>query len=449
MRMALLLVSLSLAACKDSSETAPSTGSAAPSSPQAAKVVREEASDVGETRLFSAGVADLDGDGSLELVAGGFSAEKAGRHPTIRIYRQNGDTWTPLAEAGWDTAADSMVRNVEIADADGDGKLDVIAVGRVGNTPKDASARVTVFGLDGGKLVPHAEATWKNGMYSHGYGLAAGELDRDGTVEIVTSGFEFDGTLETGFIRVWKVENRALVLRSAVTLDGQGSPGMRVNDIAIGDVDGDGVPEIVAAGRHGPLKTADSKVLAKRREAGDLSVLSFVDGKLQIRARYSWAKGTSARFRTVALVDLDANRSLDIVVGGQYDADGKAALATFTFANQKLALKQDASSTAEGVSGEVKDLVTVASGPTTHVLATGALGGRPARLGIVAAWRIDRGNLVQDASASSRHGDDTLARSVVVVPTKTGSKILTIGFATQSAAMVGQLLEWTVGANAP
>jgi hypothetical protein len=447
MRTTLALASLSLVACKGSSESKPSAGSAAAPSPQPAKVVREEMSDDGETRLFSGGVGDLDGDGALELVAGGFSAEKTNRHPTIRIYRQSGEAWSPLAEAGWDSAPGSLVRNVEIADADGDGKLDVIAVGRVGSTEREASARLAVFGLDGGKLVPRAETTWKSGAYSHGYGLAAGDLDRDGTAEIVTAGFEFDGTLETGFIRVWKLDKRELVLRSAITLDGQGSPGMRVNDIAIGDVDGDGVPEIVAAGRHGPLKTADSKDLAKRREKGDLSVLSFVDGKLQIRARIGWGKGTSARFRTVALVDLDADRSLDIVVGGQYDADGKAALATFEFANNTLALKQDASSTAIGVSGEVKDLVTATSNGTTHVLATGALGGKPARMGIVAAWRIDGGNLVQDASAVSRNGDETRVRSVVVVPTKSGSKILTIGYATSSAAMVGQLLEWNVAAT--
>jgi hypothetical protein len=413
-----------------------------------AKVVREESSDDGETRLFSGSVADLDGDGTLELVAGGYSSQQDGRHPTILVYRQNGDAWAPVAEAGWDTEPGSMVRNIEIADIDSDGKLDVIALGRVGKSPHDASARLTVFALVGGKLVQQGDQLWKNGQYSHGYGLAVGDLDRDGKLEIVTAGFERDGDIESGFVRVWKREKDAIAPHGTITLDGQGSPSMRVNDIAIGDVDGDGKPEIVVAGRHGPLKTAASKDLAKRRESGDLSVLSFAKDKLAVRARHTWGKGTSARFRSVALVDLNSDRKLDMVVGGQYDADGKAALATFAFDKTKLVLKQDASSTAEGVTGEVKDLVVAPHDGKIHVLVTGSIGEKPSRHGIVAAWRVDKGTLVNDENVVSRNGDETRARSVIVMPGKDGSKILTVGYAKNSAAMVGQVLEWKLAASA-
>jgi hypothetical protein len=411
-----------------------------------AAVVREESSDKGETRLFSGSVADLDGDGALELVTGGFSSDDKGKRPTIAVYRRSGESWTPLTAATWNSDAGSMVRNIEIVDSDGDGKLDVVALGRTGKTPHEARAHLTISSLEGGALVQHAAMDWQTGKYTHGYGLAVADLDGDKRPEIVTGGFESDdATFENGFVRVWKHEKKdVLVLRASAVLDGQGSPGMRVNDLAIGDIDGDGSPEIVAAGRHGPFKTADSKDLSKRRESGDLAVLSFARDKLTIRTRHTWLKGTSTRFRTIALADLDGDRGLEIVAGGQYDGDGKAALVTFAFDKNALVVKQDASSTTAGVTGEVKDLVVARDGKDVRLIATGVIGDRPGRQGTVGSWRIERGQIVHDASLVSRNGDETRTRAVVLVPSPTGGTILTIGHARNDASMVGQLLEWRV-----
>ncbi|HEX7839562.1 MAG TPA: VCBS repeat-containing protein [Kofleriaceae bacterium] len=408
-----------------------------------ATVVREESSAQGETRLYSGGVADLDGDGTLELVAGGFSGEAKGRRSTILVYRQHGESWEPLAEAGWDDGAGSTVRNVQIADVDGDGRLDIVALGRVGPTSHEAKARLAVFDLQDGKLVERAEIQWQSGRYTHGYGLAVADLDGDGKPEIATGGFQFDGTRETGYVRVWSMSSGKLELRAQTTLDGQGSPSMRVNDLAIGDVDGDGRPEILVAGRHGPLKTEDTKEnLDNRREVGDLSVLTFARDKLAARTRYSWARSSSLRLRTVVVADLDGDRHNEIVAGGQYDADGKPCLGLFGFEHGKLVLRDDASSTADGVTGEVKDLVVAGQGADARVLATGVAGDKPGRHGNVAAWRLDHGKLVTDASVVSRNGEETRARAIVVVPGATGPVVLTIGHAKNRTAMIGQVLQW-------
>ncbi len=119
--------------------------------------MRQEESPAGETRLYSGAAGDLDGDGTIELVAGGFSAEDKGHRSTILVYRQNGDDWAPLTEGGWDDGAGSTVRNVQIADVDGDGKLDLVVLGKVGATSHEAKARLAVFDLDGGKLVKRAK----------------------------------------------------------------------------------------------------------------------------------------------------------------------------------------------------------------------------------------------------------------------------------------------------
>jgi hypothetical protein len=401
--------------------------------PPTATVVLEEKSDHGETRLFSGRAEDLDGDGALELVAGGFSTDAGGRRSMLRVYRQSGETWTPIAEASWDGGEGSTIRNVEIADVDADGKPEVIALGRVGTmSENDAKARLAVFGLEGGKLVKRAEVDWRVGTYTHGYGLAVGDLDGDRALELVAGGFQLEDAQERGFVRVFSLRAGKLAPRAETTLDGQGAASMRINDIAIGDVDGDHAPEIVVAGRRGALKTSASKDLAQRREAGDLSVLGFANDRLTTRTRFKWTKSTSVRLRSVVI------SGRDIVAGGQYDADGKAALALFGFARGKLVLRDDASSTTEGVTGEIKDLVLA----DARVLATGVMGGKPSRNGDVGAWRITGDKLVREANLVSRNGSDTRARAVVVIPGKTGSTILTIGHAKNDKTMVGQVLSW-------
>jgi hypothetical protein len=313
----------------------------------------------------------------------------------------------------------------------------------VGPTSHEAKARLAVFDLEGGKLVQRAEIEWQNGQYTHGYGLAIADLDGDGRPEIITGGFQFDGANETGEVRIWSMGDAALKLRAQAVLDGQGSPSMRVNDLAIGDVDGDGRPDILVAGRHGPLKTEDSKDHPdKRREVGDLSVLRFANNKITTRTRYSWARSSSLRLRSVVVADLDGDRRSEIVAGGQYDADGKPCLGLFAFDGGKLVLRDDASSIADGVTGEVKDLVVAGQGADARVLATGVAGDKPGRHGNVAAWRLDHGKLVEDASVVSRNGDETRARALVVVPGATAPMVLTIGHAKNQTAMIGQVLRW-------
>ena len=420
---------------------APTSAMAAPPDPEArAVVVREESSAAGETRLFSAGVADLDRDGTLELVAGGFSAVSDGRRSTVLVYRQRGAEWAPIAEGGWDGGPGSLIRNVQVADVDGDGRLEVVALGRAGAGPFAAKARLAILGLDGTRLATRAEQEWSSGDYTHGYGLAVGDLDGDRRPEIVTGGFQGDGEREVGFVRVWSAAGGKLALRAEALLDGEGATGMRVNDLAIGDVDGDGRAEIVVAGRRGPRKVKDVKLrLDQRREAGDVSVLAFTGAALGVRARYAWTKGTSLRLRSVIVADIDGDGRRDIVAGGQYDADGKSCLGWLALERGQLVLRDDASTTTAGLAGEVRDLLTVGTGADLRVLVTGLLGPKGTGQGDLAAWRADRGHLVRDADLVSRNGDDTRARAVVVVP---DGSVLTIGHAQHQAAIVGQVLRW-------
>lgn len=402
---------------------------------QPAQVAREEAAPTGDVRLYSGSVADLDRDGTLELAAGGFVTTANRRRATVFVYRQAGDEWKPLTDGGWlggGGGNGSTVRNVEVADLDGDGSPEVIALGRVGSKTKEASARLVVLALHDGALRELAKVEWNVATYTHGFGLAIGDLDGDKRPEIVTTGFLFDGTTEHGFVRSWSYD-KSLVLRGETRLAGTIDASVRINDVAIGDVDGDGRAEIVTAGRVGPFRPdGTNDDLDARRERGELAV---IDGAtLELRVRHEWLEGSSLRLRTLAIANLDGQRGAEIVAGGQFDAVGKPCLAVFAYRDREVTLRTQ---TVGDAAGEIKDLLVAG----TRIIATGPSGAKPARRGDVATWRFEGGALVRETEVVSTNGIETRARAAVVGP---DGGVMTIGHAKASASMIGQVLSWPI-----
>jgi hypothetical protein len=91
-------------------------------------------------------------------------------------------------------------------------------------------------------------------------------------------------------------------MQADTKLSGEAGDSVRINDIAIADVDADGRADIVSVGRSGPYHPdGTNDDLAERRETGDVAVL---DGKtLELRARKSWLDGSSLRLRSVAIAN--------------------------------------------------------------------------------------------------------------------------------------------------
>jgi len=230
--------------------------------------------------------ARLDGDGALDLVAADRTTASAG-HVTVLLGNGHG-AFAPASGSPFAVLTAGALGPLALADADGDGKLDVLA-GVATGTAADAIA--TLRNTGGGVLAeqPTPVAT-RAGLT----GLAAGDLDGDGVPEIVTS---HDAALLTDQLGVLRRTSGLYTLQGSY---GAGRSS-RAFALAVGNLDGAGPDDVLVA------------------SAGGAWVAHGGTGALSTSAPVPAGTDPAA----VTLADVDGDGDIDAVV-----VDGTAPLLT-------------------------------------------------------------------------------------------------------------------------
>jgi VCBS repeat protein/PKD domain-containing protein/flagellar hook capping protein FlgD len=168
----------------------------------------------------SIAIGDLNGDGRQDVAVG------AGLGNVTVLYGLAGGGFAPYVE--YDSQGESF--GVTIRDLDGDGRQDLVACGEF--------TGIGVFrGLPGGTL--DARADYGNGVFAPYGGLVVQDLNGDGRLDMAT------GTVNN-------TENGNVGVLFGLAGGGFGmeteyKAGGQVVSIAVGDLDGDGRPDIAAA----------------------------------------------------------------------------------------------------------------------------------------------------------------------------------------------------------
>jgi len=199
----------------------------------------------------SMGVADVDGDGRADLVVGGDGGG-------VEVFHGNADgSFASVSEGGFMLPVDGWVSGgMVVADVDGDGCGDVVALYRVGAGGGGANALYVWYGKCDGtfgeaQIVP----------LGRGYRMAAvADLNGDGLPDVVVS----DGAVVSVLYGLGK---------RGFGSEEQVYTGAGITSLAVRDVNGDGAVDLVVASGAATLSGNGVAVAGQDAGVGGIAVL--------------------------------------------------------------------------------------------------------------------------------------------------------------------------------
>ncbi|MCJ7763269.1 VCBS repeat-containing protein [Candidatus Bathyarchaeota archaeon] len=168
----------------------------------------------GNTIVNNVKAGDVDGDGAKEIVTGGFTYDGEQVNAQLKIWNWTGNALTQEESEEWTTDYLTEVKCIALDDADGDGKLDIInsgiaaAKGSFANTtanPDRGQLRISSWNGTTWTLTQSVDWVVNDGVCA--WNVATGDVDKDGITEIITVGCTAIGKLCDPNMRIWSIPN--------------------------------------------------------------------------------------------------------------------------------------------------------------------------------------------------------------------------------------------------
>jgi hypothetical protein len=217
------------------------------------------------TCAISICASDLDDDGTVEIIVAGYSDSLSNSKGLVSIFCWDGQEFSQKTAVAWQltggtainpaggTQGNTAVNNVKAGDLDGDGKKEIVTAGFAYDGTR-IDGQVKVWRWDGSNLIELANQEWTTDYMTEAKSVALNDVNGDGKVEIVQSGIvAAEGSFnnpeavhDRGQLRVWSFNGTGLSLIE--TKDWTFDEGVCAWNVGCGDVDQDGVVEMITVG---------------------------------------------------------------------------------------------------------------------------------------------------------------------------------------------------------
>lgn len=217
----------------------------------------------GVTRIS---IADFDYDGTQELMWGAGASSSGEDILYVANFANNTVEWKSIA-------IDGPYEAIDVADIDGDGALEIVAISNASSSDYD-SGILSIFDANTKTLEWQSDGSFFYQVWTGIHDVKINDIDNDGDMEIIVAA----GETYTG--EIWIVDGTTKVIQSSHIFQTEDLDEFYTLDIA--DVDNDGQKEIIVAGSEvsiiNPINFAiEWSSTAVQSERGNL-IVSNIDG---------------------------------------------------------------------------------------------------------------------------------------------------------------------------
>jgi hypothetical protein len=235
-------------------------------------------------------IGDVDGDGKPDLIVCNSSSA------TVSVFRNtstSGSVTSGLFAAGVDFTIGAGGNNIAIGDIDGDGKLDLVVTNYYGGTVSVLRNTSTSGSVTSGSFAAKVDFAPGAGPYH----VAIGDIDGDGKPDLVVA----NGNSNTVSV-LRNTSSPGSITSGSFAAKVDFTTGVNTVHVAIGDIDGDGRLDLVVTNLYGGTVS----VLRNTSTSGSITSGSFA-------AKVDFATGAGPY--DVAIGDIDGDGKPDLAVG--------------------------------------------------------------------------------------------------------------------------------------